>query len=379
MKNSISSWARALTVLTLATTITACSKSSHKKRENTIKYEIRVMKPESRVYNIYIPASLHGVTEVEVYPQVSGIIREVNFKDGIKVTKGQTLFVIDQTGHKLQVQNAQANLAAAKAQMETTKLQYESNQKLAEKRIISDYVLSTSMNAYHVAQAAVQQAEAQLAMAQTNLGYCTVKSPITGIIKENGFKMGELADPAELLCKVSDNSEVEAWFSYTESQLLDMLYRYNLKPTSEGLTDIDGKTASAKMPHLQLQLKNGQMYKHEGVVTEIGGIVDRKTGTVICKVTFPNPDDELRSGLSATLVFPTKMDNVFRIPKTAAVHLQNQLLFYRVKKDGTVEGVICEAIPSNSGMNYYVKSGLKSGDEVVINGVQNLSNGVKVR
>ncbi len=379
MKNSISSWARALTVLTLATTITACSKSSHKKRENTIKYEIRVMKPESRVYNIYIPASLHGVTEVEVYPQVSGIIREVNFKDGIKVTKGQTLFVIDQTGHKLQVQNAQANLAAAKAQMETTKLQYESNQKLAEKRIISDYVLSTSMNAYHVAQAAVQQAEAQLAMAQTNLGYCTVKSPITGIIKENGFKMGELADPAELLCKVSDNSEVEAWFSYTESQLLDMLDRYNLKPTSEGLTDIDGKTASAKMPHLQLQLKNGQMYKHEGVVTEIGGIVDRKTGTVICKVTFPNPDDELRSGLSATLVFPTKMDNVFRIPKTAAVHLQNQLLFYRVKEDGTVEGVICEAIPSNSGMNYYVKSGLKSGDEVVINGVQNLSNGVKVR
>ena len=379
MKNSISSWARALAVLTLATTITACSKSSHKKRENTIKYEIRVMKPESRVYNIYIPASLHGVTEVEVYPQVSGIIREVNFKDGIKVTKGQTLFVIDQTGHKLQVQNAQANLAAAKAQMETTKLQYESNQKLAEKRIISDYVLSTSMNAYHVAQAAVQQAEAQLAMAQTNLGYCTVKSPITGIIKENGFKMGELADPAELLCKVSDNSEVEAWFSYTESQLLDMLDRYNLKPTSEGLTDIDGKTASAKMPHLQLQLKNGQMYKHEGVVTEIGGIVDRKTGTVICKVTFPNPDDELRSGLSATLVFPTKMDNVFRIPKTAAVHLQNQLLFYRVKEDGTVEGVICEAIPSNSGMNYYVKSGLKSGDEVVINGVQNLSNGVKVR
>lgn len=85
MKNSISSWARALTVLTLATTITACNKSSHKKRENTIKYEIRVMKPESRVYNIYIPASLHGVTEVEVYPQVSGIIREVNFKDGNEV------------------------------------------------------------------------------------------------------------------------------------------------------------------------------------------------------------------------------------------------------------------------------------------------------
>ena len=344
-----------------------------------VKYETQIMKPETRVYNLYIPASLHGVSEVEVYPQVSGIIREVNFKDGIKVTKGQTLFVIDQTEHKLQVQNAQANLAAAKAQMETTKLQYETNQKLGEKKIVSDYVISTSMNAYHVAQAAVQQAQAQLSIAQTNLGYCTVRSPITGIIKENGYKMGELADPAELLCTVSDNSEIQAWFSYTESQLLELLDQYGLKPSSEGLQDIDGETASAKLPPLQLQLKNGQTYQHEGVVTEIGGIVDSKTGTVICKATFPNPDDELRSGLSATLVFPTQMDGVFRIPKTAAVHLQNQLLFYRVKKDGTVEGVICDAIPSNSGKNYYVKSGLHAGDEVVINGVQNLSNGMKVR
>lgn len=61
-----------------------------------------------------IPASLHGMTEVEVYPQVSGIIREVTFKEGVKVSRGQTLFVIDQTEHKLNVMNAQANLAAAK-------------------------------------------------------------------------------------------------------------------------------------------------------------------------------------------------------------------------------------------------------------------------
>ena len=263
--------------------------------------------------------------------------------------------------------------------METTRLQYETNRKLAEKRIVSDYVMATSQNAYHVAQAAVEQAQAQLAIAQTNLGYCVVRSPITGIIKENGFKIGEVADLTNLLCSVSDNSQIQAWFSYTESQLLELLDRYDLKPSSEGLKDIDGKTASAKLPHLKLLLKNGQEYTHEGVVTEIGGIVDSKTGTVICKATFPNPEDELRSGLSATLVFPTKMNGVFRVPKTAAVHLQNQLLFYRVRKDGTVEGVICEAIPSNSGRNYYVKSGLRSGDEVVINGVQNLSNGMKVR
>lgn len=370
---------RLLGAMTLAVMLTACGGSSDNSEKAQVKYETQVMRPEARVYNLYIPASLHGVTEVEVHPRVSGIIREVNFKDGIKVTKGQTLFVIDQTEHRLKVQNAQANLSAAKAQMETTRLRYETNRKLAEKNVVSEYVISTSRNAYHVAQASVQQAEAQLAMEQTNLGYCTVTSPINGIIKENGFKIGEVAELTDLLCTISDNTEIQAWFSYTESQLLDLLDRYDLKPSSEGLKDIDGKTAGARLPHLKLQLKNGQEYGYEGVVTEIGGIVDSKTGTVLCKATFPNPNDELRSGLSATLVFPTMMHGVFRVPKTAAVHLQNQLLFYRVRRDSTVEGVICEAIPSNSGKNYYVKSGLRSGDEVVIKGVQNLSNGMKVK
>jgi membrane fusion protein (multidrug efflux system) len=358
--------------------LTACG--GGKKKDGTqVKYETQIMKPETRVYNLYIPAALHGITEVEVYPQVSGIIRKVNFTDGIKVSKGQTLFVIDQTEHKLRVQNAKANLAAAQAQMETTKLQYETNKKLAAKKVVSDYVMATSMNAYHVAQAAVQQAQAQLAMAQTNLGYCTVTSPITGMIKENGFKIGEIADLTKLLCTVSDDSQIQAWFSYTESQLMDLMKQYHLKATAEGLKDENGQPVGNRLPKLRLQLKNGHVYFHEGVVTEIGGIVDRRTGTVICKATFPNPNDELRSGLSATLIFPTKMDSVYRVPQAAAVRLQNQLMFYRVKKDGTVEGVICEAIPSNSGNHYYIKSGLKEGDEVVIKGAHKLSNGMKVR
>ena len=77
--------------LLLAGILTACGSNSRKDEKAQVKYETKVMKPESRVYNLYIPASLHGVSEVEVYPRVSGIIREVNFKDGIKVTKGQTL------------------------------------------------------------------------------------------------------------------------------------------------------------------------------------------------------------------------------------------------------------------------------------------------
>lgn len=350
-----------------------------KKEKAPVKYETQIMKPETRIYNEYIPAALHGINEVDVYPQVTGIIRQMLFTEGNKVEKGQSLFVIDQTEYQLKVQNAQANLLTAKARMETTKLTYESTRNLAAKNIVSDYVLSASLNDYNAAQAMVQQAQAQLAIAETNLGYCTVKAPISGMIKENGFRKGEMADITDLLCTVSDNSQIQAWFSYTESQLLDLVAQYKLVVTADGLKSPDGRMAGKVLPKVKMQLKNGQVYRYEGEITEIGGIVDRKTGTVIARATFPNPDDELRSGLSVTLILPTMMSNVFRIRKTAAVHLQDRLLFYRVRKDGTAEGVVCEAIPSNSGNHYYVKSGLKAGDEVVVKGAQKLSVGAKVR
>lgn len=76
-------------ILVMAGMLTACGGSSQKDEKEQVKYEIQVMKPESRVYNLYIPAALHGVSEVEVFPQVSGIIREVNFKDGIMVPRGK--------------------------------------------------------------------------------------------------------------------------------------------------------------------------------------------------------------------------------------------------------------------------------------------------
>ena len=112
-----------------------------------VKFETKVLKHESRTYNMSFPATLEGTTEVKIYPQVEGIIKVKNFTNGTRVHKGQTLFVIDPTEYRLGVQSAEANLSAAKAQMETTKLQYESNQELFNKKVISDYVLKTSLNA----------------------------------------------------------------------------------------------------------------------------------------------------------------------------------------------------------------------------------------
>ena len=358
--------------------LTSCGK---KKQTQTpqVKYETKVLQPESRVYNMSFPATTSGTTEIKVYPQVEGIITAKKFTTGTKVKKDQTVYIIDPTEYQLSVKAAEANLSVANAKMETTKLQYESNQELYNKGIISDYELKTSLNDFNSAKASVLQAEAQLNIAKTNLGYCNVTAPVTGYIDSNGFDEGDMATRSNYLCTVSDNSLVDADFSFTETQLLDMIKRFNLRIGSKGMEGPNGKFIGDAMPRLQLKLKDGSIYKEEGVVTKIEAIVNPTTGTVLCTAEFENPDGILRSGLSANVIIPITMDSVLCVPQTAAVRLQDQLMFYRIKDDGTVEGIICKAYPSNDGKEYFITDGLNNGDEIVTNGVRKLSNGVKVR
>ena len=358
----------------------SCGKKNKNAAMPQVKYETKVLKPETRTYSITFPATLKGTSEVKVYPQVEGVIKTKNFTNGARVRKGQTLFIIDPTEYRLNVQSAEANLSAARAKMETTKLQYESNQELYAKKVISDYVLKTSLNDYNVAKASVLQAEAQLNIARTNLGYCTVTSPLNGVIATNGFDVGDLASRGNYLCQVSDNNDIDAKFSFNETQLLQLIKQFNLRVTGRGLEGPKGQLIGDAMPALKLQLKDGSTYEYDGKMTKMDAIVQQSTGTVTCTGSFPNPDGVLRSGLSASVVIPVTSDSVICVPQTAAVRLQDQMMFYRVKKDGTVEGIICHTYPSNDGTEYYIMDGsLQPGDEVVTNGARKLSNGMKIR
>ncbi len=344
------------------------------------KYETKVLQPETKIYNSSFPATTCGITEIKVYPQVEGLVTKKNYTPGTIVQKGQTLFVIDPTEYQLSVQSAEADLKVAKANLETARLQYESNQKLHEKKIISDYVLNTSLNDYTSAQATVSQAQAQLNIARTNLGYCTVTSPVTGFIAGNEYNVGDMVSRAKYLCTVSDISRVKANFSITETQLLSLVMEYHLISGKNGMEGPNGSLVSDVMPKVKLKLKDGSIYKHEGNLTVIGALVNQTTGTASCEAEFDNPEGVLRSGLSANIIIPLQIDDVLSVPQTAAVRLQDQMMFYRVKQDGTVEGIICkEVYPSNDGTEYYILEGLNAGDEVVTNGAGKLSNGAKIR
>lgn len=360
--------------------LVSCSGNQQQGEAPKVNYETKVLQPETKVYNMSFPATTCGVSEVKVYPLIEGIITKKNFITGTIVQKGQTLYVIDPTEYQLNVQSAQADLNVAQAAMQSAKLEYESNQKLYEKHIISEYVLNTSLNDYNSAKASVTQAQAQLNIARTNLGYCTIKAPSTGYVADHNFFVGDMATRSNYVCTVSDISMVKADFSITETELLNIVKEYHLRSGKNGMEGPNGSLVSDALPKVKLKLKDGTIYDGEGEIITIDAIVNSSTGTASCEAAFKNPDGVLRSGLSANVIIPINLDSVLSVPQTAAVRLQDQMMFYRVKQDGTVEGIICkEVYPSNDGKEYYILDGLNAGDEVVANGAGKLTNGQKIR
>ena len=173
-------------------------------------------------------ATIRGRQDIDIYPQVSGTISELRVTEGQSVSKGQTLFIIDQVPYKAALQTAEANVAAAKASVATAQLTYDSKKELFAKSVVSQYDLSTAENTLLTAKAQLAQAEAQRVNAANNLSYTVVKAPANGMVGTLPYRVGALvsASMPQPLTTVSDNSEMYVYFSMTENQLLNLTRKY---------------------------------------------------------------------------------------------------------------------------------------------------------
>lgn len=312
------------------------------------------------------PATIRGKQDVEIRPMVSGFITKLHVDEGSVVKKGQVLFTIDQVQYKAAVETAKAAVATAKAALQTQQLTTENNRELNKKGIVSDYQLSTSENQLAQAKAALAQAEASLTNAKRNLEYTEVTSPSDGIVGQVPYRIGSLvsASIATPLTTVADNSSMYAYFSMTERQLLNLI--------KEGGSQ---KDILEKMPKIRLQLIDGTLYPDSGRVETISGVIDPTTGSVSMRAMFPNEHNVLRSNSTGNVIFPNVLENVILVPQSATTEIQDKKFVFVVQADNTVKNTEIQVYRLNDGKNYYVTSGLKAGDRIVIEGVQALHDG----
>ncbi|MBR1543537.1 MAG: efflux RND transporter periplasmic adaptor subunit [Muribaculaceae bacterium] len=353
-------------------------------KETDSSFETMTVKQSDIEIPIKFSAKMRGQSDVNIMPQVSGQLMKIMVTEGQQVAKGQTLFIIDSRNaqHELQsaqanLQAAQANLQAAQAQANSAKLEYESNKNLYDKKIVSNYTLENSHNTYRQAQASVEQAKASVSQAQAavsrarvNLGFCTITSPVAGVVGAIPVTAGDQVSPMTQLTVVSGNQKMEALFSVSESILEEGVSMNETKSDkSEYLTEL---------PDVTFVMKNGTEYPHKGRVTSLTGMVDAVTGSLSCIATFPNPDGLLYSGIQGTVVLPINMKKVMIIPQGSVVRLQDKSQVYKVQADSTVTAINIKTSDPGNGKDLIVLEGLKVGDRIVTVGANNLQEGQRV-
>ena len=332
-------------------------------------FAVATVNETSSNQTISYPATIKGTQDIEVRPQVSGFIVKLYVDEGATVRKGQPLFLIDPTQYKAAVDQADAAVKTAESSLRTMELTEKNKHMLFEKQIISSFEYETAVNNLLSARATLAQAKAQLVQAKQNLDFCTVKSPSDGVIGTFPYRIGALvsASIAEPLTTVSEIKDLYVYFSMTEKELLNL--------TRAGGTL---KEQLDKMPAVKLQLADGSMYEFEGKIDAVSGVIDQSTGSVSMRAIFPNTKNVLRSGGMANVIFPYTIQNAIVIPQNATVEIQDKKFVYILQPDSTVKYTEIQISNLNDGKNFIVTNGLKANEKIVIEGVQQLSDGRKI-
>lgn len=313
-------------------------------------------------------ATIQGKQDVEIYPQISGLITKVCVTDGAPVKKGQTLFVIDQIAYKAAVETARANVAKAEADVATAQLTADSKRELFRENVVSEFDLQTAENSLLSAKAVLAQAKAELINARNNLSYTEIKSPVDGQAGLISLRVGALVSPSMTspLVSVSDNDEMYVYFSMNEKQVLAQS-----RQNSSLIENIEA------MPEVQLLLSDGSPYTQKGKIDAISGIIDPKTGAVTVRAVFPNPQQLLRSGGSGNILLPYEKNGCIVIPQTATYELQDKIFVYKVV-NGKTKSTQISVFAINDGKDYIVESGLNVGDIIISEGAGLLRDNLPV-
>jgi RND family efflux transporter MFP subunit len=314
-------------------------------------------------------ATLDGIVNAQIRPQVSGYLVRRAYREGAFVRKGDVLFEIDRRPLEAALSQAKARLAEAKAQLAKSERDLARDRPLAEQHAIAQSQLDNDLSARDAAQAAQASAEAAVESAELNLHFTRVTSLVDGIAAIASAQIGDLVGPTTLLTTVSQVNPIKAYFPISEQQYLGIAEAVRSPAALARLWQTDGGLA--------LVLADGSTYARRGTVVAIDREVDPKMGTIRVSATFPNPDNVLRPGQFGRVRAQIGIeDRALLVPQRAVTELQSGHQVRVVKADETID-VRTVTMGRRVGGRWIVESGLQAGDRVVVDAPA-LRTGTKV-
>lgn len=323
--------------------------NSHKEEtEETGKYNITSPIVMDTSYTKEYVAQLQSIQNVEIHALVKGYLEKINVDEGQLVRSGQVLFNIMPNQY-------QAAYAKAKANARTLDLELQNVKKLQDKNIVSETELA-------IAQSKLDEANAELASAELELGFTEIKAPFEGTIDRIKFKAGSLIDEGTLLTSISNNKDIFAYFNMSEIEYLDFKKRSNT----------DEKNA------VSLLLANGQLHNHKGTIETIESEFDNTTGNIAFRAKFPNPELLLKHGETGKVRLTVPIEDALIIPQKATFELQDKIYVYVIDRDNVARSkniTIKQRLP-----NVYIldPGQLSPNDKILLDGLQTVKDDDKI-
>jgi len=329
------------------------------------------VEPQSLPTSFEYVGQVAGSREAEVRPRVQGILLSRNFKEGEPVRKGQSLYTIDQAPFEAAHARAAADLAAAEARYEQARRNAARMRPLYAEKAVSQKENDDAVSAEAIGAADVKAAQTRLTEAKLNLDYTRVESPISGLASRSLPSEGSLvAGPSQLLTTVVQIDPIWVNFGIPDNE------QARLQKESES-----GRLVLPKVFEVELRLADGSTYGRKGRVSFSDVRIVPTTGTREARAELPNPDGALRPGQFVRVILKgATIPNAVAVPQRAV--LENPQgggkLVFVVDEKGTAQPRPVEA-GEWSGETWVITSGLKPGENVIVDGVMKLGPGAPVR
>ncbi|MEZ0175180.1 MAG: efflux RND transporter periplasmic adaptor subunit [Candidatus Reddybacter sp.] len=318
----------------------------------------------------------HGSSDIPIRARVDGFLESMAFAEGRNVKKGDLLYTIDDVPFQAGVVEAQGYLAEAQTILANTKADLDRIRPLAEINAMSQMDLDGAVARYKAANGAVQAANAQFDQAKILLGYCRIYSPIDGRIGISKVEVGEYVGGtgSGALNFVSQVDPIRVRFSIDERSYLRLARRLIAMQGQKRQEDDPRR----KRVELELILADGSVFDHVGYVVTSDAAIDPTTGSFTLEADFPNPDGLVLAGQFARIRTQVKVQkDAILVPQRSISELQGNFSVFVVGSQGEVEQRKVE-VGAKTNQLQIIISGLKPGEQVVLEGVQKIKNGMTI-
>lgn len=301
-----------------------------------------------------------AVEEVEIRARVSGYLEQVLFKDGQNVSKGDTLFVIDQRPFKIALRGAQSRYDLAKKELDR-------GRDLRRKNSISQEEVDRRLNEFELASAALENAKLEMEFTE-------VKSPINGLVSRDLVNVGNLvngsATNATLLTTVVSMDPIHFYFDAGEGAVLKYMR----------LSQAEQRQSSRTAPNpVKIKLQDEDDYKHEGVMDFVDNQVDQSTGTIQGRAILENSDGTILPGLFGRMRLLSRENiDALLVPDSIIGTDQSRKFVYVVNNDNIVDRKFVKLGELHTQQLRIVESGLAPGDRIIVNGLMRARAGMPV-